>query len=63
MLPSPLTVVADPRFRDYDFGPGHPWDPASRWLAVRLLEAWEAEGLLPSPLVWQRDIATASESE
>jgi acetoin utilization protein AcuC len=35
---SPVSVVADPRLREYDFGPGHPFQVASRWLAVRLLE-------------------------
>jgi acetoin utilization protein AcuC len=31
-------VVADPRLREYDFGPTHPFQESSRWLAVRLLE-------------------------
>ncbi|MCI4331340.1 MAG: acetoin utilization protein AcuC [Thermoplasmata archaeon] len=33
-----VTVVADPRLRGYEFGPSHPFQVSSRWLAVRLLE-------------------------
>ena len=59
-MPSPaLTVVADPRFRDYDFGPGHAWNPTSRWLAVRLLETWESAGELPAPIHWVREVPPA----
>ncbi|MCI4335951.1 MAG: acetoin utilization protein AcuC [Thermoplasmata archaeon] len=32
-------VVWDDRFRDYAFGPGHPFTQESRWLAVRLWES------------------------
>jgi acetoin utilization protein AcuC len=58
-----VTVIADRRFRDYDFGPDHPWDPTSRWLAARLLEAWEEAGQLPSPIRWVREVAPASDAE
>lgn len=34
----PVTVVWDPRFLTYDFGPGHPFSETSRSLAVELLE-------------------------
>ncbi|MCI4361307.1 MAG: acetoin utilization protein AcuC [Thermoplasmata archaeon] len=61
-MPDPrVTIVADPRFRDYDFGPGHPWDAQSRWLAVRLLEAWEHDGRLPGPLRWIRNVPPAED--
>lgn len=63
MPPPRVTVVADPKFRDYDFGPGHPWDPSSRWLAVRLLESWEADGRLPAPLRWIREVPPATDAE
>ena len=33
-----LSVIWDPTFLRYDFGPGHPFTEQSRWLAVRLLE-------------------------
>jgi acetoin utilization protein AcuC len=36
------TLVWDNRFREYAFGPDHPFTEESRWLAVRLMEA---EGL------------------
>jgi acetoin utilization protein AcuC len=39
MPPEPLTVVWDPRFLDYDFGPDHPFSERSRELAVHLLES------------------------
>jgi acetoin utilization protein AcuC len=58
-----LTVVADRRFLNYDFGPGHPWDPTSRWLASRLLEAWETEGRLATPLRWIREAPLATGHE
>lgn len=38
LAPRPVVVAADPRLREYDFGPGHPFQVSSRWLAVRLLE-------------------------
>jgi acetoin utilization protein AcuC len=56
-------MVADPRFVEYDFGPGHPWDPASRWLAARLLRAWEQDGRLPSTPRWIREVTPASDLE
>jgi acetoin utilization protein AcuC len=58
-----VTVVADPRLRAYDFGPSHPWDPTSRWLATRLIEAWEVDGRLPSPPRWLREANPATEAE
>ncbi len=54
----PFTVVWDPRFRDYDFGPGHPFDEASRESAVRLFES----SLTPeeqATVGWQRSIEPA----
>ena len=39
MSPSALSVVWDPRFRSYDFGPDHPFNEASRESAVLLLES------------------------
>ena len=32
------SIVWDPRFREYDFGAGHPFTERSRALAVRLLD-------------------------
>ncbi len=63
MAPASLTVVADPRFREYDFGPGHPWNPNSRWLAIRLLECWEAEHEGASPIQWIRAVPPAADEE
>ncbi|MDE1819545.1 MAG: acetoin utilization protein AcuC [Euryarchaeota archaeon] len=34
----PLSVIWDPRFLEYDFGPSHPFTEKSRYLSVRLLE-------------------------
>jgi acetoin utilization protein AcuC len=53
-----LAVVWDPRFRTYDFGPGHPFDETSRDFAVRLLET----ALTPdqrAAIDWHRDIGPA----
>ncbi len=36
--PRPIRLVWDPRFLDYDLGPGHPFDERSRALAVDLFE-------------------------
>ncbi len=38
-LVGPVRLVWDPRFRDYDFGPSHPFTERSREAAVELLEA------------------------
>lgn len=35
----PFSVVWDPRFLDYDFGPDHPFQEVSREFAVRLFES------------------------
>jgi len=55
-----LGVVWDPKFRSYDFGPGHPFDETSREFAVRLLE-----GSLSDPqraaIDWVRDVPPADE--
>ncbi|HTP53427.1 MAG TPA: acetoin utilization protein AcuC [Thermoplasmata archaeon] len=51
-------VVWDPAFRQYAFGPDHPFTEATRDLAVRLLE----RSLLPderSRVEWLRDVAPA----
>jgi len=39
MTPPRLTVVWDPKFRSYDFGPGHPFNEASREASVSLFES------------------------
>ena len=39
MTSGSFAVVWDPRFRDYNFGPDHPFDEASRDFAVRLFES------------------------
>jgi acetoin utilization protein AcuC len=51
----PLTVVWDPRFRRYEFGPGHPFTERSRDLAVRLL-AGSLEGEEARHLAWIREV-------
>jgi acetoin utilization protein AcuC len=56
-----LSVVWDPRFREYDFGPGHPFDEASRDLAVRLFES----ALTPeqrAAIDWHREVDPADTS-
>jgi acetoin utilization protein AcuC len=53
-----LSVVWDPQFRSYDFGPGHPFNEASRDFAVRLLET----ALTPeqrSTIDWLREVGPA----
>jgi acetoin utilization protein AcuC len=58
------TLVWDDRFREYDFGPDHPFTEASRWLAVRLMEI---DGLLsdhgPTRGHWVRTVPVASPAE
>ncbi len=61
MTETGLAVVWDPRFRSYDFGGDHPFNEASRELAVRLFEAT----LLPdqrSSIDWQRTVEAAKTS-
>jgi len=53
-----LTVVWDPRFREYFFGPDHPFNEAGRELAVRLLEATLTPAQRTS-IDWQRQIEPA----
>lgn len=48
-MTSGVVVVWDDRFREYDFGPGHPFTEASRALAVRLLETLEPASASGSP--------------
>ena len=58
----PLTVVCDPRFSEYAFGPDHPFDETSRTFAVRLFEA----SLRPEQrgrVSWQRTVEPAPASE
>lgn len=54
-----LLTVWDPRLREYDFGPGHPFAMAFRELGARLLDA-----SLPSEgtVQWERSLAPASAS-
>ena len=51
-----LFAVWDPREREYDFGPGHPFAMAFRELGARLLDA-----SLPAPasIDWQRSLVPA----
>jgi acetoin utilization protein AcuC len=54
-----LAVMWDPRFRAYDFGPGHPFNETSREFAVRLLES----SLTPAQhaaIHWNRTIDPAA---
>jgi acetoin utilization protein AcuC len=55
---APLAIVWDPAFLDYDLGPNHPFQEASRGLAVDLFEA-----TLPAEaaeaVTWQRSVAPA----
>ncbi|HXY47366.1 MAG TPA: acetoin utilization protein AcuC [Thermoplasmata archaeon] len=58
MTSKPFTVVWDPRFREYNFGPDHPFDETSRDFAVRLFEST----LTPEERVsidWKRAIEPA----
>jgi len=56
--PPALTVVWDPRFREYDLGPDHPFTERSRALAAALLETSLAErsGV---PVEWVRSVPPA----
>ncbi|MGA7923508.1 MAG: acetoin utilization protein AcuC [Thermoplasmata archaeon] len=60
----PLTIIWDDRFRDYDFGPDHPFRELPRYLAVRLLMA---SGRLPSgqdqSVRWVDQVRPASRGE
>ncbi|MFZ1024508.1 MAG: acetoin utilization protein AcuC [Thermoplasmata archaeon] len=64
VTPPEWTLVWDDRFREYAFGPVHPFTEASRWLAVRLMEA---EGLLstkaPRGSNWVQTVPVASSAE
>ncbi len=51
-----LTVLWDPRFREYDLGPDHPFNERSRALAVRLFEATAPAG---SDVDWVRSVSPA----
>ena len=53
------SVVWDDRFRDYDFGPGHPFTERSRALAVRLL-ARLSPPAPEAPVRWVSGIPPAS---
>ena len=53
-----VTVVWDPRFRSYDFGPGHPFNEASREFAVRLLEGALTDAQRAA-FGWEREVAPA----
>jgi acetoin utilization protein AcuC len=57
--PPALVAVWDPRFREYDFGPDHPFAEGPRDLAVRLLEA-----SVPAPgsarVEWVREVEGSS---
>jgi len=53
-----LSLVWDERFRQYDFGPGHPFTEQSRGLAVRLL-AQLAPPDEAGPLRWVDDVPPA----
>jgi acetoin utilization protein AcuC len=54
-----LSLVWDDRFRDYDFGPDHPFTERSRALAVRLLGTI-APPSEPAPIVWVGPIDPAA---
>ncbi len=56
------TLVWDPRFLDYDLGPGHPFSERSRGLAASLLDLWSA-GPRPLGLDRCRQVEPASRSE
>ncbi|HYA10245.1 MAG TPA: acetoin utilization protein AcuC [Thermoplasmata archaeon] len=58
MTAAGLTVVWDPRFRSYDFGPGHPFNEASRESAVHLLEAALTTGERAA-ITWERAVEPA----
>ena len=62
MTDVPATVVWDPRFLDYDFGPAHPFTERSRALAVGLMESVIGTG--DSERVrWVRAVSPAERSE
>ncbi len=53
------TIVWDPRFLDYDFGPGHPFVMEYRGLAAGLLREID---LGPRGLLWKTDVPPADHS-
>ena len=54
-----LSLVWDPEFRSYDFGPGHPFNEASRELAAHLFEESLTETQKAS-IDWQRHVEPAA---
>lgn len=61
MAATGLTVIWDPRFRAYDFGPGHPFSEAGRESAVRLLESFLPPEQRAS-IAWQREVEPTADS-
>ncbi len=60
------SLIWDDRFREYAFGPDHPFTQESRWLAVRLMEAAGVVGSSPgshSPSPRSVPIASGAELE
>jgi acetoin utilization protein AcuC len=53
-----LSLIWDDRFREYDFGPDHPFTERSRALAVRLLGS-VAPPTAPGPIAWSGPVAPA----
>jgi len=56
---TPVTVVWDERFFEYDFGADHPFTERSRGLGVRLFE-WLAERPHAPPVEWCREVEPAA---
>jgi acetoin utilization protein AcuC len=56
-----VSVLWDPGFLRYDFGPGHPFTEKSRWMAVRLLE--ETGFFTPGPPSAPTEISTVAAAE
>jgi acetoin utilization protein AcuC len=56
----PVTVVWDPAFAEYDFGPGHPFTEASRAAAVGLLES---NGFFRNPAAFREASVPPAPSE
>jgi acetoin utilization protein AcuC len=62
MTATGLTVVWDPRFRAYDFGPDHPFNEASRELGVHLFEGSLGRAQRAS-VDWLREVGPAETSD